>query len=143
MSSGFSPAGTSPGTPDLFNMVSQSHGRPRGGGPLLPSKVSSSKRVEEIHQVSLFLVGEPHVETDIVENHGVTQRPGRTVVKIGSMRGKRPHARNLDFADILPFASDQRAARIRSLDDLSGCGVAKRDHGQVTEVEGAAGVRSP
>ena len=48
--------------------------------------IRPSKRFEEVHQILLLLIGEPDIETLIVEVHRIKQRRGRAVMKVRCTR---------------------------------------------------------
>lgn len=59
-----------------------------------------SKRLEEVDEVFLLLVGEADAETQIVEVHHVLQPCSRAIVEVGRASGQSPQDGSFDFADV-------------------------------------------
>ena len=71
-----------------------------------------SKRIEEVDEVVLLLVGEADAEALIIEVHHVLQPCSRAIVEVGSASGQSPQDRSFDFADVGTVPGNQCAARI-------------------------------
>src|SRR5262249_31627895 len=70
------------------------------------------------------------VEAGIVELHDRRQVLGRPVVEVRGARREAAENGAFERGDVLPLAGNERAARIRRLDDLTRRSVFDVEHGQ-------------
>src|SRR6266542_2701149 len=94
-----------------------------------------SQRAEKREQIGFLLSCLPEVEPS-VELDRFLERGGRPVVEVWRPRGQATQDRALELADVLPFAADHRAARIRGHDGFLGGDVSQRVDRQVRSDRG-------
>ncbi len=80
-------------------------------GAPLPLRLTS-ECVHEVDEIMLFQLGQPNVESVVVEVHDLQQRRSRTIVEIRLVRRQRAQARNGNLADVTALSGDQGLAGI-------------------------------
>src|ERR1700733_717732 len=89
----------------------------------MPTLSIRSERSEEIDEVFLLLVGEFHIKPPIIKIDNLAQRFCRTVREIWSTRGESAKLLHDDRTDIHASARNERAARVRRVDDPAQIGM--------------------